>query len=403
MDFFCRTLKLKTIEDFQSLFSKAEEVEPLLSKVKDLECVPLQVSRVRQAWRGVCEAKELASSIKRKGDEQDDLDALLPTQQLDDLKDKFWNRHHIKWHPMLEPSDYWVSKCVKKLQKRLLSVDDIWSVRSLQHQAKTDRKRQKIPGTELEITSSETADVSVQRNVHSYLQCLFTYCVAWARAGCDLRNDAPETETRATESIRVVQVPLDVILSYHDRAYRQMNKLLVYFDDARALKWLIAKDEEDRSKWVEVFRHSDKSLGEIVKETMDQREASWILPERPTYPSTVAERTRGGNVPIQPAGWSPQGASPPAKGGGGRGGKGSRNQQKRGGKDATHGTGSNEPPSVERRADGKPLCDAWNRGKCTETPCPKGEMHACNRRLRGGKACGMGNHTLYECHNWRAE
>jgi len=267
VNFFCQTLRLKTIEALQSLLSKAEEVETLLSKVKDLERLPLQVSRVRQAWKGVNDAKEVAASIKRKGEEIDDLDALLPTQQLDDLKDKFWSRYHIKYHPMIEPSGYWVSKCANKLQKRRLSVDDLWTIRSRQHQSKIDRKKQRTPGTELEITSSETiSDVSIPKSVFSYLQCLFTYSIAWARAGCEPLDGAPTEEDRATESIRMVHVPLDVVLAYHDRALRQVSKLLGYDDDKRALNWLISKDEEDRSKWVEVFRHSNKTLGEIIKE-----------------------------------------------------------------------------------------------------------------------------------------
>jgi len=128
------------------------------------------------------------------------------------------------------------------------------------------------------------------------------------------------------------------------------------------------KDEEDRSKWVEVFRHANKPLGEIIKDTMDQREASWILPER------TVERTISVS---QPATWNAQGAPPSAKGEGGKGAKLARKQQKKA--PADQAQGGAEPASVAARADGKPLCAGWNAGTSNGTQCPNGQMHACNR------------------------
>ena len=51
----------------------------------------------------------------------------------------------------------------------------------------------------------------------------------------------------------------------------------------------------------------------------------------------------------------------------------------------------------DRQKDGKEVCRAWNHGKCSE-PCPRGFLHVCNNIVgKGGRMCGMRNHTAAEC------
>ena len=56
--------------------------------------------------------------------------------------------------------------------------------------------------------------------------------------------------------------------------------------------------------------------------------------------------------------------------------------------------------TVESMKDGRKICCEWNRGGCRE-PCPNSMLHVCARKLKNGRACGMGNHLPGECENAR--
>ena len=374
------TLEVSTLKDFQFLFSNISDVGNVVSLVKDVN-VALQVSRVRQAWTGVTQAQGKADAIKKKGDESDDMDALLPDHQLEDLRDLFWHRYHMKYHPVVEPSDYLVSKCTKKLDRRMLTVDDMWAVRSLQHQTKSERKKTNLTGTNFALVETEgIAHVKIPHTTLAYLDCIFTHCLAFARAGCKRLSTAPKTETRATDSCEVVMVPLDVLMAYHDRAKRAVTKMQAYMRDDKILEWLVNHDEEDRARWVDMIRHSEKTLGCIVKQVMEQREVSWDPPE------PVADNKSHSNTPKRQFETKQMGdQTPPHK------------------KPKAFSSPGRDPAgsikTVATRADGQKLCAAWNYGKCYGKKCPNWELHMCNRECRNGRACGMSNHTSADCKN----
>ena len=143
INYFTGTLKLLSVADFEYLFATAADVESIVKDVPEI-IIPLQVSRVRQAWEGVKCVRATADLLKRKGIETDDMDTMLPQQQLENFGDQFWLRYHVRFPPKVEPSEYLISKCAKKLEKRLLAVDDVWSTRTLAHQSKAERKRTKL-------------------------------------------------------------------------------------------------------------------------------------------------------------------------------------------------------------------------------------------------------------------
>ena len=41
------------------------------------------------------------------------------------------------------------------------------------------------------------------------------------------------------------------------------------------LAWLEYQDIQERAQWVPAFRDSDKTLGTVIKEIMQQRDAHW--------------------------------------------------------------------------------------------------------------------------------
>ena len=89
-----------------------------------------QTSRIRQAWLALRKGKEEEASLKRKVADENDLDVLLPQPNVDSIADIFWDRYKIAYTPDVEPSDLLISRIVKEIEKRLLSLCDVWKVKT---------------------------------------------------------------------------------------------------------------------------------------------------------------------------------------------------------------------------------------------------------------------------------
>jgi hypothetical protein len=348
VDYFVDTLKLANLTDFLYLFSSEAEVDSIVTtKVKDLANRPLMTARVRQAWAGVKGAQAQAEVAKKRGAEAEDFDALLPQPDLDDLVKSFWQRYHLRFAPAVEPSDLLISRLNKELDKRLLTVRNVWQTRTMTHQLRTDRKRQKITDTIDLVEKESEADVQIHKTLATYLDLLHTLCIAYARAGIKaIARAAAETPT--SEPTDYVTAPLDLMLRYHHRAQVKVQLLPA----GEALPWLQTRDEEERTLWVERYRGSDLTFGQVVKEVYQRREAVWDVP-----------------VQKQPK---------PAEG-----------SVKR---------VTSDPKSPRTTREAKEVCHKFNAGTCKE-PCPANRLHACSQLLRNGKPCGMRNHGAKDCRN----
>ena len=78
-------VKLSTLEEFRYLIRNEGEADIIIDKVPDLEDKPLMAARFRQSWLGVKDAIDKSDTLKKQGDHAEDLDAVLPTDQLDNL------------------------------------------------------------------------------------------------------------------------------------------------------------------------------------------------------------------------------------------------------------------------------------------------------------------------------
>ena len=248
------------------------------------------------------------------------------------------------------------------------SVRNAWQVRTLRHQSKSERKRQRLTDDVDLVEKEKEEDVEVKYVLVVYLQLLFTLCVAYARGGCIPRTaEVPESET--TESTDYIEVPLEVMLRYHHRAETSAAEL----PPSQALEWLQKRDEDERTKWIERYRSSSLTFGQVVKEIYEKREAMWEVPkqDKPQRPATRA--------PPPPVPWV---APKHGSGAGGAGGSGK------------HGAGAAPQADGNQRE----ICNKWNEGRCTE-PCPAGRRHVCNAKLKNGKFCRLANHTAANCRN----
>ena len=127
------------------------------------------------------------------------------------------------------------------------SVDNVWMTRTLAQQSKSERKRTKL--TEIiEIVQTEQEDNIQQiKSVLQYLACLYSYLLAWGRAGVGPCCGTLPTETRQTDSCDMVLVPLDALMAYHDRAQRKATQMARFWPEATTLNWLVTHDEEERA------------------------------------------------------------------------------------------------------------------------------------------------------------
>ena len=146
--FLVSTLGLDNIHDFRTLVTTSADLEDkVISKVDGLQFKDRNLSRLRQAWDGICASVKEAEALKRKGNEDPDLDTLLGTPELDNLKSYFWKRYHVVYPANIEPSDFLVSRVHKEMAKRLLQVHSVYKVRNWTHQLKAERKKQKLNDT----------------------------------------------------------------------------------------------------------------------------------------------------------------------------------------------------------------------------------------------------------------
>jgi len=196
-----------------------------------------------------------------------------------------------------------------------MTVDNLWHVKTLATQLRAAPKRQKVTEKLELVEAAADMDIEVPRTLTQYLANLFTYCLAWARAGCDKLNSAPSDFKRTMDTALVINAPLDIMMAYHDRAQRMSYRMLRVRKAQETLTWVIGNDEEERAAWTDQFRHSELTFGQVVQRVMRQREASWVQPMSPP-PAAVTALERSGGQAGGGAGGKPKLSAGESGGGG---------------------------------------------------------------------------------------
>ena len=265
-------LAATSVRDFT--FLTEAELPKLIEKVAELKNRLQQTSRLRQAWSGMKTAEQDKELLKRKRADDVDMDELLRQEELDDLADIFHARYHLKYPNDVMPSDATVSRVSKELSKRLLTMRDVWKVKSQTHQQRASTKRTKLAeGLDLIEKAEEAEGVEEARTVQKYLDQLFTLFLAYAIAGAKKVQLAPTVETRMSDPTMLVEVPLDVLVKVHHRATVAVRKVRPQLQ----LQWLESRMDGERESWIEGHRNTDKSLGQVVMSTYINREAVWTV------------------------------------------------------------------------------------------------------------------------------
>ena len=298
--------------------------------------------------------------IKRAGQDTMDMDDLLTASVLDDIGARHWARYKMTWPPEIAPADILISRIVRELEKRTLRVQMVFKVRTQAHQQRDVRKRVRVADC-LEMVSA-VVDRDAAPSLHNYMTNLLTLLIAYSKAGSKLRADAPTAEPKTVDSTRIVECPLDVLMCYYYRVQDRAHSLQYHM----ALSWIQRKDEAERTVWVDRFRNSTESLGEIIQHTLQTREAMWVLPT----PEVRQTKTPGGARP-EPKRKPTPGAGAKAK-------------------------AQPEKPQSRKRAgtlrEGTRLCRGFNQGKRGYSSGKCNYAHRCSIVKPNGDACG-GHHA----------
>ena len=372
---------MDTLDDLKFYWSESSQVDSFVAgaTAELADTLKVQISRVRQAWQSLHDVGAQAKH-KQSGEAAAELDDLLEEVTLRDIKVQFWRRYKLKYPAEIMPGDRMVSRCFRELDRRLLSVTDIWTVKSLMIQVTTTKKRKRV-GEDLWMMEEEMPSTQT-RSIARYLDLLFTYLLALSIAGSQKpASGTNDQEVFGSDSTSHVSAPWDLLQGYYFRAARSVQMI----QENQRLAWLEKVDVQERSIWVSQFRDGAETIGQVVKNVMERRSTHWEPP------------------PMQHSfnPYQPQADSPARKGKGDKGSPQTPPPGKGGGKPNTFASTSpvGKPGETAKTLrDGKVLCPAFQTGKCQNKgfACPNG-THKCAKVLASGRVCGMNFHGAEKC------
>ena len=347
------TAGCKNLHDFRYLVSKEVDLKVAWF---DLAGEPgkknVEQARGRRAWHGVRSA--LAGRARLVPASDEDLDQLLPSEDLESLDQHFFSRYHFLFLPNRMLSDVQVSRLVKEILRRSLTLKDMATVKNQLQQNSRSIKRRRVAGN-LFTHEEEDEDVQLEEALDSgtmegYLSLLSIYLNGLSKAGCKPLPSPPSVvESPETQAEDYVTVPLSTVQAYLWRAEDSANKLPV----RQRLAFLRSQDLAERSEWAARFRTGgSKPLGKIIAEVFRERSAHWdvALPRLPAAP--VSDK-------------------------------------------ATNDVGEAGTCSSILR-DGSKLCSSFNSaGGCSNSQCDL--LHRCGMVLRSGRVCGSWGHGYTSC------
>ncbi|CAE7251852.1 unnamed protein product [Symbiodinium sp. CCMP2592] len=352
---------IRHLEEFRFLFENEAAIGTWVGKLGLGDATMLQTARLRRAWKATCTYYTQAEQDRSKV-ALADLDSILADSELRTLKEAFWIRYKLRFPAEVQPSDATVSRISRELSKRMLCIYDVWRVRSLQFQLGTSQKRRKL--ADGLYTDEPEVDEVVARDVDTYLHKLHTLMIAYALNGVQVIAGVDPAGEKAlgANSCQFVEVPLDCVLAYYYRA----RKAAMQVAPAQRLGWLQHRDAEERAEWVSRFREGTRTLGAVIKEVMEARDAHWLAPALPEA-GPVAPKPQP--VITEPT-KSSLFVSGPMVGG---------------------------KPTARVMKDGTKLCGDYQKGSCKHSPpCPNG-AHRCAVVLRAERVCGAPNHGAAKC------
>ena len=353
---------MESLEDFRFYWTAEPEITAwFTTHVGKFQNDTLQMARLKRAWVAIRKQGELRDADKSQS-QVVDMDEMLDADTLHERKMAFWVRYRLQFPAEITPSDQLISRCSREMEKVLLMVFNIWLVRNLMYQVTSTRKKHKV-GDHLWTDVDPEEEEAHQQGISEYLSKLHTYLLALAIAGIGAAPGAPaaSSETLGADTTHYVKVPLDVVLAYYYRSARVAD-LWPHGERLGRIQRLCC---EERAEWVTLFRAGRLTLGQVIRQVMQKRDAHWVGP---------LHITRTLPVSLKPAASRTSGTDAPTSG------------------------GQESPPGKLQLTmkDGTKLCQAFNSGKgCKNNRCRI--EHRCGRLLKNGTVCGSRQHGFSTC------
>jgi hypothetical protein len=354
------------LEDFRFYFEDLSKIRPWVDAITGMaEQAAIQATRVRRAWSAVClqaGQRELGKSVI----DEAEIDDMLGAAELRDSKLCFWKRYRLRYPAEVYPSDQLISRISREVSKRQLMVYSLWMTKTLTHQLNAKRKKRKV-GSGLWTEEDEMLeDTPGAQTFDLYMDNMFTYFLGMAIVGAVPVPGVVDEKLElllGSDTTAFVNIPWDLLQAYFYRAKRGAARLAP--DDR--LDWVQYLDGDERALWVSQFRDSDRSLGAVIKDVMQLRDAHWI-PHRSMPRAVVSREVASTEKVAKPAAANAVAPGAPIKG----------------------------KKIASTLRDGTKLCKNWQQGKCKTTNCPNG-THKCGVVLRGNRVCGQSSHGASDC------
>ena len=187
---------IENLEEFRFYFTGEDQIDGFVAQVTALREADLriQVARVRRAWAAVrqgAKKREEGRSVNHSVD----LDDLLEETTLHGVKAQFWRLYRLRYPAEVMAADSLLSRCFRELERRLLTVFSVMTVKSLMHQV-TNTKKRKLIAEGLYWYEDETVDAP-SKSAEAYLGALFTYRLALASRTLESPGSASRRRTRS--------------------------------------------------------------------------------------------------------------------------------------------------------------------------------------------------------------
>ena len=140
-----------------------------------------------------------------------------------------------------------------------------------------DTKSLKI-GHEMAITTGRREDEREIRSVDDLLHRIEVFLTAMAIAGVtplyQLDGGLPKAVARGEDTTSEVICPLDVVQRLFWRIKQRVREILY----AAQFGWISANFQSEQKFWVGEIAKSSKTIGEVIRDSLIQRESLWQLP-----------------------------------------------------------------------------------------------------------------------------
>ena len=324
---------------------------------------PLQVARIRQAWKIGTAARNRATATG--AEEEADIEKTLEAVDTLELR-RLWrvSYPHIVYDEYLTPADNVVARLFREFRRKSHSLIPITRIRSLAFDRRPVLRSRKQITEGVVIETEERKEVAV-RDMMEYLWGLRVMAHAWTLVG----NYQVEITVEGEQKDTLYCTHADAF-SYVDRVVR---KCMEHVPRGSGLEWVRHRDEATRATAIMKAR-GGTSWGVALHSAWQEHRLEWDS-------SGSAKRERECDE-------SDDQSSPSKRQRATRQEKGT--PEKAASKASTAGKqlyGSTLPGN-------KHICKSWTNGACTkkEKDCPLGRSHVCDVIMAGGKICGSASH-----------